>query len=132
MSCRGSAATSRCDSAQAHIVVDPAYLPSEKAGGQHWFAYHITVHNQGDCAFKLLARYWRITDDNGQVREVSGAGVIGKQPLLAPGDSFSYTSYVNFSTPLGFMEGHYVLQLPGGEQFRARIALFSLAVKAVN
>ncbi len=95
---------------------------------QHWFfPYTITITNEGDETVQLLTRHWLITDGNNHVEEVKGAGVIGEQPVLGPGESFTYTSGCPLPTPYGMMEGTYQMVARGGERFDARIAPFTLS-----
>ena len=85
---------------------------------------------------QLRSRHWRITDANGHTEEVRGAGVVGKQPVLKPGDTFSYTSGCPLSTSSGIMVGSYQMQNIEGELFSIAIPAFSLDVpdqqKVVN
>ena len=106
------------------------YLESESQPefGRFIFAYTITLVNQGDRHARLLSRHWVITDAQGKVQEVRGEGVIGKKPLLAPGESFRYTSAAMIETPIGMMQGEYQMQLDSGELFEAHIPPFTLAV----
>ena len=108
----------------------PDHLPEEE--GKFVFAYHVTIQNQGNVKIQLLNRYWLITDGNGKQKEVRGEGVVGKQPIIEPGDVFSYTSGSVIDTPVGSMQGYYEMQtLPeAGESqlFTAPIDVFSLAV----
>ncbi|WP_421866413.1 Co2+/Mg2+ efflux protein ApaG [Motiliproteus sp.] len=92
------------------------------------FAYHITISNNGGEAVKLLSRYWRITDGDQHVQEVEGQGVVGEQPEIEPGDSYSYTSGTVLPSEVGIMEGYYVMQSASGEQFQAPIDAFTLAL----
>lgn len=95
---------------------------------QHWFfLYTITITNEGDETVQLLTRHWIITDSNQHVEEVRGPGVVGEQPVLQPGQSFTYTSGCPLSTPFGVMEGSYQMVTPTGEQFDAAIAPFTLS-----
>lgn len=113
------------------ILVRPRYLPehSTPAAGQYLFAYHITLHNQGSETVQLLSRHWVITDGEGRVEEVRGPGVVGHQPVLAPGESFEYTSGCPLGTPVGTMHGEFnMVVLQTGERFDARITPFRLAV----
>ena len=81
----------------------PEHLPSDST--QFAFAYHITIINNSNETVQLISRYWRITDANGKSSEVQGAGVIGKQPIIEPGESFDYTSGAVIDTPVGNMQG---------------------------
>lgn len=97
------------------------------------FAYHVTMTNQGEQPLQLRNRYWLITDGNGERQEVSGAGVIGEEPVIAPNESFSYTSGALLKTPVGTMQGHYEFETRDGTMYKAPIEVFSLAVSyAVN
>ncbi|MBL0509268.1 MULTISPECIES: Co2+/Mg2+ efflux protein ApaG [Aeromonas] len=113
---------------QARIVVRPH--PSYVAGtaDPYHFLYRIEIENLGPSTVQLLHRRWLITDANGKMLEVEGPGVVGEQPLIAPGETFSYQSGVPLATPLGVMEGSYILQDESGQQFEAPIAPFTLAV----
>jgi len=77
---------------------------------------------------RLRSRHWRITDANGKIEEVRGAGVVGKQPVLKPGESFAYTSGCPLTTPSGIMVGTYQMQNESGETFSIAIPAFSLDV----
>ena len=91
-----------------------------------FFAYWITIKNQGAAPAQLLNRYWHITDADGRINEVRGEGVVGEQPILNPGEKFEYTSGTPLTTPSGFMEGHYEMETKSGSKFDASIPLFSL------
>ena len=106
-------------------------IPVEE--GKFAFAYRVTVSNLGNEAAQLLSRYWLITDGNGKTSEVSGDGVVGKQPTIQPGESFSYTSGAVIETPVGSMQGYYEMVTATGERIKAPIDVFSLRVpNAVN
>ncbi|MBA1323011.1 MULTISPECIES: Co2+/Mg2+ efflux protein ApaG [Pseudomonas] len=92
------------------------------------FAYTITVQNSGTVAAKLMSRHWLITNGNGEVEEVRGAGVVGQQPLIAPGQSHTYSSGAVISTRVGAMQGSYQMFAEDGKRFDAAIAPFRLAV----
>jgi len=112
------------------IDVETQYIAGESDPGQQRFvfAYTITVTNESDRAAQLLNRYWRITDGNGEEKEVEGPGVVGKQPRIIPTQAFRYTSGAVLPTPVGTMEGHYEFQHDDGERFLVPIAAFTLAV----
>jgi ApaG protein len=116
-------------SGEIDIQVEVRFIEreSEPEGRRFVFAYTITITNAGSESARLMNRYWRITDADGQVEEVAGPGVVGKQPLLEPGQSFRYTSAAILTTPIGSMEGHYDFQRPSGETFLAPIPVFSLS-----
>ena len=93
---------------------------------QYVYAYTIYIENQGSTPAQLLSRHWQITDANDSQQEVQGIGVIGKQPLIQPGESYSYTSGVILKTDTGTMTGTYTMRTQGGEEFMAKIPTFAL------
>ena len=110
------------------VTVTPQYLPdqSDPAKSQFVWAYQVRIENKGDIAVQLRSRHWRITDGLGRQQEVKGPGVIGKTPLLRPGEMFEYTSGTPLSTPSGFMGGTYQMVSESGEAFDIEIPTFSL------
>ena len=112
------------------VEVEARYVPERSAPerSQYFFAYRVRLSNVGDEAAQLVSRKWLITDGDGKVQVVEGAGVVGEQPLLAPGASFEYTSFCPLPTPYGTMHGTYRMVTPAGGQFEATIAPFTLAV----
>jgi len=90
------------------------------------WAYHVEIENQGGRTLQLMTRHWRITDRDGRVQEVNGAGVVGQQPVLTPGAKFEYTSGAPLSAPSGMMQGVYRLADDAGAVLDARIPLFAL------
>ncbi|HXW63486.1 MAG TPA: Co2+/Mg2+ efflux protein ApaG [Burkholderiaceae bacterium] len=104
---------------------------SDPASDLYLFAYTIRVENTGDVPAQLLSRHWVITDGNGKVEEVRGPGVVGEQPLLAPGESFEYTSGCPLSTPYGTMRGSYQCVAADGTPFDVPIPEFILTVPRV-
>jgi ApaG protein len=110
------------------IAVEPNFLEeqSEPDEGRFLWAYRVTIENQSDMAVQLLSRYWRITDARGRVREVRGDGVIGEQPVIAPGRAYEYTSGAPLETPSGFMTGTYHMRASTGESFEVGIPMFAL------
>lgn len=109
------------------------YLPeqSDPEQEQYAFAYTITIENTGTVAAQLRSRHWIITDAHQQVQEVRGAGVVGEQPVLAPGQSFQYTSACGLETPVGTMQGSYQMEAADGTNFDAPIPEFLLAMPRV-
>jgi ApaG protein len=101
---------------------------SDPEAGRYTFAYTIIIRNLGRKAAQLISRHWIITDGNNAVQEVRGLGVIGKQPLLQPGESFEYTSGSALNTPVGTMKGSYQMACEDGTHFDAEIPEFVLAV----
>ncbi len=112
------------------IQVRAQFVPEHSAPEEdkYFFAYHVTISNEGALTTQLLSRHWIITDGGGQVREVKGPGVVGQQPTLQPGEQFEYTSACPLPTPVGSMYGTYEMVAPDGERFDARIAPFTLAL----
>lgn len=110
------------------VSVRPVYLDeqSDPDEGQFFWAYHVVIANQGGETVQLRNRYWRITDGLGRVQEVRGAGVVGEEPVLLPGERFEYTSGTPLATPSGFMVGTYEMELESGERFDVAIPAFSL------
>ncbi|MBS1209448.1 MAG: uncharacterized protein H6R19_1846 [Proteobacteria bacterium] len=106
----------------AHYVAEQSE-PDEK---RYVFAYQITIRNIGSKPAKLLSRHWYITDAEGVIDEVQGEGVVGEQPLLAPGQSFEYTSGCALTTPFGSMRGRYHFVTEDGTAFDADIPEFFL------
>ena len=99
----------------------------------YFFAYQVRITNVGSESAQLVGRHWVITDANGEVQKVQGDGVVGEQPVIAPGDTFEYTSFCPLTTPVGSMHGTYRMLSAGGDNFDAVIAPFALAVpNAVN
>jgi ApaG protein len=99
---------------------------SSPENGYFFWAYAITLTNLGRETVQLKTRHWRITDAQGRLQEVRGAGVVGEEPVLEPGEKFEYTSGVPLPTPSGFMTGSYGMVSASGEQFDIDIPAFSL------
>ena len=114
------------------ITVQPVHVDgqSDSIRKQFVFAYFVFIHNNRDDSVKLLRRHWFIGDSAGAVDEVEGEGVVGKQPVIAPGQSHEYNSYCVLKTHEGYMEGTYLMQKENGEQFLARIPRFILRASA--
>lgn len=110
------------------ITVQPQFLPerSDPDSSQFFWAYQIEIVNLSPDTVQLRTRYWRITDGLGQVQEVRGPGVVGEQPIIEPGDAFTYTSGCPLTTPTGIMAGHYVMVTDRNDVFEAEIPAFSL------
>jgi ApaG protein len=100
---------------------------SQPARNQWFFLYTVTISNEGDETVQLLTRHWVVTDGAGQVDDYRGPGVVGKQPTLAPGESFEYTSGCPLATPFGIMEGTYQMITNEGDRFTVKIAPFTLS-----
>jgi len=113
---------------QIEVTVEPNFLPekSSAADGRYFWSYTIVITNMGKETVQLRSRHWIITDGSGRQNEVRGEGVIGEQPVLAPGERFEYTSGVPLGTASGFMAGSYQMQTESGEKFDIEVPAFSL------
>ena len=92
------------------------------------FSYTVNITNTSQTSFRLMSRYWLITDGNGDKVEVQGEGVVGKQPVIEPGETFSYTSASMIKTEVGTMEGFYDFVTSDSVEFKASIPAFTLAI----
>ncbi|WP_110971535.1 Co2+/Mg2+ efflux protein ApaG [Pseudomonas huaxiensis] len=115
---------------QVDVSVVTRFLPEQSnlENEQFAFAYTITVSNNGAVAAKLISRHWVITHGSGKVEEIRGDGVVGQQPLIAPGQSHTYSSGAVLSAKVGTMQGSYQMFAEDGVRFEAVIAPFRLAV----
>lgn len=115
------------------VLVRSEFVPqrSEPEANNYFFAYHITIRNEGMEPIRLISRHWIIADSSGKEQEVRGLGVVGQQPRLEPGETFDYTSACPLATPVGSMRGTYQMVTDTGETFDAVIAPFTLAVPGV-
>jgi len=106
------------------------HLPeqSDRDAGRFAFAYTVTVRNSGDVIGQLIARHWIISDANGHVEEVRGLAVVGHQPVLKPGESFEYTSWMRLGTPHGTMRGTFFCMTEDAHPFDAAIGEFGLSL----
>jgi ApaG protein len=113
---------------QIEVKANPRFLPerSSPENGYFFWAYTITLTNLGVETVQLKTRHWRITDALGRLQEVRGAGVVGEEPVLRPGENFQYTSGVPLPTSSGFMCGTYGMVTATGETFDIDIPAFSL------
>jgi len=110
------------------VLVEPYYLEeqSDPDDSRYVWGYRIVISNHSAKTVRLTHRYWHITDQNGQVDEVSGPGVVGEQPHLAPGDTYEYASGCPLDTPSGMMHGTYRMETDDGDAFDVEIPAFSL------
>ncbi len=111
------------------VRVAPRYLDeqSDPAAGAWAWSYHIRIENGTTDDVQLLDRHWIITDGNGRVEQVRGAGVVGDQPVIAPGGAYDYVSGCPLSTSSGTMAGSYTMATREA-LFEVAIPLFSLDV----
>lgn len=114
------------------VSVQPVYLDGESdfMRRRFVFGYMIRIENGGSDSVQLLRRQWWIRDSNGRTEEVEGAGVVGKQPVIDPGQSHTYSSFCVLQTFEGSMEGFYVMERSNGEQFKIAIPRFVLRAAA--
>ena len=124
-----SVTTSEATTRNVRVNVEARYSPdhSDPARREWFFLYTVRISNQGDETVRLLSRHWIITDASGNVEEVRGPGVVGHRPVLAPGQSFEYTSGCPLSMPFGSMRGTYQMVTERGEHFDAEISPFALS-----
>ena len=110
------------------VSVETRFIAAESdpAADRYVFAYTITIANRGDEPARLLSRCWLITNGDGAEQEVRGPGVVGKQPRIAPGQAFRYTSACVLETAVGVMQGRYEFRAESGESFDVPIDAFSL------
>ncbi|MCA3134783.1 MAG: Co2+/Mg2+ efflux protein ApaG [Betaproteobacteria bacterium] len=115
---------------QITVTARASFVPeqSDEQEGRYVFAYTISILNSGTVAARLISRHWIITDSDNQVQEVRGLGVVGEQPLLAPGQSFQYSSGAAIATPVGTMRGSYHMVAEDGTAFEASIPEFMLSM----
>lgn len=110
------------------VRVSPQFLPDESSTGdsRYFWAYTVEIENRSEVTVQLRTRTWRITDGLGRVEIVRGAGVVGETPVIAPGESYTYTSGCPLSTSSGIMVGHYGMETSDGTPFDIDIPAFSL------
>ncbi|HEX4871070.1 MAG TPA: Co2+/Mg2+ efflux protein ApaG [Nevskiaceae bacterium] len=111
------------------IIVRPQFVAdqSDPQNGRYFFAYHVTIKNEGSVTVQLLSRHWVITNGDNEVEEVRGPGVVGYQPVLKPGEQFQYTSACPLDTAVGTMQGSFQMLPDAGAPFDALISPFTLA-----
>ena len=112
------------------VEAEPIYLEAHSSPetDKYVFAYTIRIINTGGYPVKLVSRYWKITDANGEVQEVKGEGVVGQQPVIEPGEGFEYTSSAVIATPVGTMRGTYKMIAEDGTPFDTKIPAFHLQI----
>jgi len=120
--------TSAAVTSSVHVQVESRYHAdySAPARKEWFFSYTIRITNHRSEQVQLISRHWIITDETGYVEEVRGPGVVGKQPLLKPGQSFQYSSFVTLAAPNGAMRGTYQMITEDGTPFEIEIAPFAL------
>lgn len=113
------------------VSVESFYLKdrSSPENRRFVFAYRITIQNGSDQTVQLLRRHWIVTSADHEITQVAGDGVVGEQPVLKPGDEYTYVSGTVLETPTGSMEGYYEMEDPAGQVFRVEIPLFILGTR---
>lgn len=113
---------------QVEVTVLPEFVPerSDEERGTFFWSYTVEIANVGESEIQLTHRHWIITDAEGRIEEVRGAGVVGEQPVLKPGEAFRYTSGCPLPTSSGFMAGTYRIVEQDGAVFEAEIPMFPL------
>jgi ApaG protein len=122
------ASSSEAVTNNVRVEVESQYAPELSQPFQSLWFFHYTVRitNEGDETVQLLSRHWIITDATGHTDEVRGDGVVGAQPVLAPGESFQYPSRASLKTSSGVMRGSYQMVTEDGDHFDIEIAPFAL------
>ena len=114
------------------IIVEaiPQYIEAQSSPdkSRYVFVYTIIITNVGTNSATLLSRHWLITDSNGKIQEVKGDGVVGEKPYLKPGQTYRYSSGAMIETPVGVMQGKYLMMSDNGDNFKASIPKFTLSI----
>ena len=116
-----------------HVRVESFYVDSNSKPeeGIFVFAYLVKLKNISHRTVKLLRRHWVITDSNGEINDVKGEGVVGEQPILKPGEEYQYNSGSHLKSPMGTMQGSYIMTNTEGIEFEVNIPCFTLAVPGI-
>jgi ApaG protein len=121
--------TSEAVTRDIRVEVIARHAPENSQQGEFVFQYTVRITNQGTEPVQLRSRHWIITDALDHVEEVRGPGVVGEQPMLAPGQAFKYSSWCPLKTPTGTMRGTYQMVGPDGAEFDVEIAPFALRAR---
>lgn len=134
MSCVGSNTITEHDDVKIAIAVAPNFERelSHAGGNRYTFSYHIEITNHGERTVQLVSREWLIICANNSKRYVRGEGVVGERPHIEPQMVFCYGSFVHLPTPVGFMQGHYLMRRDDNEEFKAMIDIFTLSVPDIR
>ncbi|MEJ8473366.1 Co2+/Mg2+ efflux protein ApaG [Roseibium algae] len=118
----------RATTNRIEVSVEPYYLDDESDPARHHYvwAYMVEIRNDSDVPVQLRTRYWKIMDALGRVEEVRGAGVVGEEPWIEPGETYEYSSGCPLKTPSGIMQGSYGMEREEGDPFDIAIPAFSL------
>ena len=121
------------DDIKISVVTQPLENQSVPAENRYAFAYTIHMRNLSHYTVQLRNRYWQITNGNNKSHEVSGAGVVGEEPILEPNGEYTYTSGAVLDTPVGSMQGHFEFEDPSGKMFLVPVPIFSfMKANSVN
>ena len=101
---------------------------SKKNDSNYYYLYEVTIQNKSRKKIKLLSRHWDISDGAGKKKQIDGDGVVGKNPIINPGEMFKYKSYCPLKTEFGFMSGFYTMKNEDGEIFKVLIPEFPLVL----
>ncbi len=115
-----------------HVIVRPVYLDgqSDVMNRRFVFGYFVRIENRSGSDVQLLRRHWYVHDASGKIQEIEGEGVIGRQPIIAPGEAHEYNSFCVLETFSGYMEGFYLMERARGDRFHVKIPKFSLHAAA--
>ena len=111
---------------RVHVTSQYSAEHSQPFQSEWFFLYTVEISNESEKTVQIISRHWIITDADNRVKEVRGLGVVGKQPVLAPGESFEYTSGCPLSTAFGSMRGTYQMVTTDGARFDVEVAPFAL------
>ncbi|WCR59409.1 MAG: Protein ApaG [Wolbachia endosymbiont of Ctenocephalides felis wCfeF] len=117
------------------VTVLPVYIEEQSIPYEDCYVwvYNVKIKNKSSSTIQLLSRHWQIIDYKGKVNEIAGAGVIGEQPVIKPGEVFRYTSGTYLNAPSGIMQGRYeFLNEESTKVFEVMIPPFSLDSPYIN
>ncbi|WP_246208899.1 Co2+/Mg2+ efflux protein ApaG [Enterobacteriaceae endosymbiont of Donacia cinerea] len=116
---------------QVYIKGSSIYIKSQSipTANHYVFTYTITIHNLGKKILQLISRYWSITNGNGKKIQIYDGGIIGQKPYVKPGNNFHHTNIIILETPIGIIEGHYIITDENNNVYHVEIPIFRLAIK---
>lgn len=117
------------------VSVDTEYQPdySNPSQQNYVFTYRVKITNMGSTTLRLERRHWFVGDAYGDIKEVEGEGVVGRRPLLEPGESHEYVSGSIIPTPIGYMHGYYTMErVYDGSEIKVSIPYFRLIAPFIN
>ena len=92
------------------------------------FSYEITIENHSKDSVQLVTRHWEISDALNDIEIVDGEGVIGKKPVLKPGEKHIYSSGCLLSSPFGAMRGYFnMINFTSTKNFKVAVPSFKLS-----